>query len=71
MSGKNKSSGKATTHIDRARPVLPTGKRTDAEKVAATRTTTPSIQASPNWAQSVDEQAAVASWNQHANVLEA
>jgi hypothetical protein len=66
-----KSNGKATTHVDHAKAVLPQPKRTDVEKIAATRTLTPAIQASPNWGAAVEVQTAVANLNQDANALEA
>jgi len=68
MSGKK---AKATPHVNRARPALNQPKRTDAEKVAATRTSTASMQVSPSWAAAPDVQSAVVKWNTDANALEA
>ncbi len=69
MSGKKKA--KATPHVDRARPVLNQPTRTDADKVAATHTSTASMQTSPHWAAAPDVQGAVTKWGQAADALSA
>ena len=66
MSGKK---AKATPHVDHARPVLNQSQRTDAQKVAATQSTSASMQASPSWAGAPTVQAAVAKWGQDATAL--
>jgi hypothetical protein len=66
MSGKK---AKATPHVDHARPVLNQSQQTDAQKVAATQSTSASMQASPSWAAAPTVQAAVAKWGQDATAL--
>ena len=69
MSGSKQA--KATPHVDNAKAVLNQATRSDAEKVAATHTSTASMQASPNWAAAPDVQTAVVKWNQAADAVSA
>jgi len=56
--------------VDKATPKLKLSKRTDADKVAATRSTTQVMQASPGWASAPDVQSASKTWNAAADSLE-
>ena len=56
-----------TKHID---PVLSAPVTTDADKVALTRAHTTSAQASPDWPNALDVQAAVGKWGKAADTLE-
>jgi hypothetical protein len=57
--------------VDRATARLNAPKVTDAQKVAATRSTISGMQQSPSWAAATDLQAAVKPWSASADALEA
>jgi hypothetical protein len=57
--------------IDRAAPAIHKSKKTDAEKIEVTRSTSKAMQQSPDWANAADVQTAVKSWNQTSDDLEA
>jgi len=65
------SKAKTAKHVDRATPVLRTPRKTDADKVQATRTASQAMQASPDWAQAVEVQGAVTAWNKVADDMQA
>ena len=57
--------------IDRAAPAIHKPKKTDAEKVEVTRSTSKAMQQSLSWANAADVQAAVKSWSKGADDLDA
>jgi hypothetical protein len=65
------SANQRSSHVDRALPTIRKRKRTDAEKVALTRTTSDSVKATPEWATATDLQAVVNAWNGKADAIDA
>jgi hypothetical protein len=57
--------------MDRATPTIHKKKKTDADKVEVTRTTSKAMQQSPNWAAAGNVQAAVKTWSSSADDIEA
>jgi hypothetical protein len=57
--------------VDRAVATIRKPRRSDAQKVSATRTTIKGMQQSPSWSQATDLQAVVKPWNATADAIEA
>jgi hypothetical protein len=55
----------------RVRPVIDKPRRTDAQRVDTTRTSTTAMKASSDWQSAVDVQTAVTNWNKSADDVEA